>query len=257
MAELGAGSGSGYPAVLDTDNTLEVNSPNAGKTKARAEVPNDLAAAIVAIETELGINPAGSLTDVKTFLQTDHDADGTHSADITLTTPTIGDFTNATHTHVSNAQGGELTGMAVQVVYTQTGAVATGTTVSPDDDNIPQNDEGDEYITLAITPTDTNNKLLIEASLNFASSVANHMVAALFQDTTANALASGGHRIGANNLEQIFLRHEMTAGTTSSTTFKIRIGGESAGTTTFNGHGGARKHGGVLASNIRITEVQT
>ncbi len=50
----------------------------------------------------------------------------------------------------------------VQVVNTETGAVATGTTVMPADNTIPQNTEGDEYMTLAITPTNTNNKLLIE-----------------------------------------------------------------------------------------------
>ena len=78
MAELGAGTGSGYPGAIDTDTTQEVNSPNAGKTKARAEVVNDLNSAVVAIETELGTDPAGSLTDVKTFLQTEHGTDGTH-----------------------------------------------------------------------------------------------------------------------------------------------------------------------------------
>lgn len=78
MGEIGSGTGSSYPAALDTDNTPEVNSPAAGKTKARAEVPNDLAACIVAIETELGTDPAGTLTNVKTFLQTEHNTDGTH-----------------------------------------------------------------------------------------------------------------------------------------------------------------------------------
>ena len=78
MAELGSGNGSDYPGTLDTDNILEVNTSVTGKTKARAEVPNDLAAAVVAIETELGTNPAGDLTDVKTFLQTEHNTDGVH-----------------------------------------------------------------------------------------------------------------------------------------------------------------------------------
>lgn len=68
MAELGAGNGSDYPGALDTNNTLEVNSPNAGKTKARAEVPNDHAAALVAMQTELGTDPAGTATDLKTRL---------------------------------------------------------------------------------------------------------------------------------------------------------------------------------------------
>lgn len=78
MGEIGSGTGSSYPAALDTNNTLEVNSPNAGKTKARAEVPNDLGGAVVAIETELGTDPAGSVANVKTYLQTEHGADGTH-----------------------------------------------------------------------------------------------------------------------------------------------------------------------------------
>lgn len=70
MSELGDGSGSGYPAALDTDATLET-----GADFARIGVPNDLAAAIVKIETELGTDPAGvaadptgAYTDVKTRL---------------------------------------------------------------------------------------------------------------------------------------------------------------------------------------------
>jgi hypothetical protein len=41
----------------------------------------------------------------------------------TLTTPTVGDFTNATHTHVNNAGGGTLTGGAIYYTVTQ----STGT----------------------------------------------------------------------------------------------------------------------------------
>lgn len=79
MSELGSGSGSSFPSALDTDTTQEVNSPNASKTKARAEVVNDHGAAIVAIQTELGTDPAGTKTDVKTYLQTEHNTDGTHN----------------------------------------------------------------------------------------------------------------------------------------------------------------------------------
>lgn len=78
MSELGSGSGSSYPGALDTNATPEVDSPNAGKTKARADVPNDHSAAIIATQTELGTDPAGTLADVKTYLQTEHNADGTH-----------------------------------------------------------------------------------------------------------------------------------------------------------------------------------
>jgi len=79
MVEIGSGSGSSYPGSLDTHSVPEVNSPNAAKTKVRAEVPNDLGSAIVAVQTELGTDPAGTTTDVKTFLQVEHNADGTHN----------------------------------------------------------------------------------------------------------------------------------------------------------------------------------
>ena len=102
MSELGSGSGSSYPGSLDTDDILEVNRPNAGMTKARAEVPNDLAAAIIAVETELGTNPAGSLTDVKTFLQTEHGTDGTHTALSTAVVMAVTDGSNTIKTKVIN-----------------------------------------------------------------------------------------------------------------------------------------------------------
>lgn len=94
MSEIGSGSGSSYPTTLDTDTTVEVNSPSASKTKARAEVANDLGACIVAIETELGTDPAGTKADVKTFLQTQHGADGTHGAITVSTISATGQITS-------------------------------------------------------------------------------------------------------------------------------------------------------------------
>lgn len=90
MSELGAGSGSGYPGALDTDNTLESTS-----TTARADVPNDLASAIIAVQTELGLDPAGSLTDVKTFLQTEHNTNGTHDNSLVAMLAGTQSFTGA------------------------------------------------------------------------------------------------------------------------------------------------------------------
>lgn len=144
----------------------------------------------------------------------------------------------------------------IQVVNTQIGAVATGTTVMVQDDTIPQKTEGDEYMTLAITPKSVTNVLKIEVCVHFACSIANtRTFIALFQDTTASALAAGGcaGSGAANAMVHGNLTHYMAAGTTSETTFKVRLGPE-AGTLTFNGQGGSRLFGGVLASSITITE---
>ena len=78
MAEIGSGNNSSYPGALDTNSIPEVNSPAVGKTKARKEPIEDLTDAVIKIETELGTDPAGSLVDIKTFLQTQHQTDGTH-----------------------------------------------------------------------------------------------------------------------------------------------------------------------------------
>lgn len=146
--------------------------------------------------------------------------------------------------------------VVVQEVNTQTGAYQSCTTAIPHDDTIPQNTEGDEVMTLAITPTSATNKLKIEVIVNAAHTAINQWIIALFQDSTANAIAACGVNTVAAGPSQGTLVHYMTAGTTSSTTFKVRIGGNTGSTLAFNGSGGARKYGGVLASSITITEIK-
>lgn len=148
-------------------------------------------------------------------------------------------------------------GQTVQVVHTQTGAVATANVVIPWDDTIPQNTEGVELMTRAITPTATTNKLLIEAVVHLSAGAGENMTVALFQDTTAGALAAAAETCSlVNGTVNIKLRHEMVAGTISATTFKIRGGPHSAASATFNGYAAGRIHGGVYSSSIRVTEIQ-
>ena len=154
------------------------------------------------------------------------------------------------------ASPGVGSGAVVQTVSYQTGAVLTGTTVLPADDTIPQITEGNEYMTLAITPKSATSKLVISVRAFIAHSAVATIGAALFQDATANALAVGSQvQTTVDTQVHIGFTHVMTSGTTSQTTFRVRIGGHAAGTTTFNGAGGARRYGGVMASSIVIQEV--
>lgn len=149
-------------------------------------------------------------------------------------------------------------GTVLQVVNYQTGAVATGTTQMPYDDTIPQNTEGNEYMSLAITPKSATSKLVIQIIAMFTGNPGAGMslTLALFQDSTANALAAiDSYQTTNGGVLTIPLIHYMTSGTTSSTTFKVRAGMASAGTTTFNGTNSGRYFGGVAASSITITEV--
>lgn len=148
------------------------------------------------------------------------------------------------------------TGDILQAPYMPVTAMSTGTTTIPYDDTIPQNTEGDQYISLAMTPVSAVNVLRFRGALYGAHTSGAHFVAALFQDSTANALAIGTHYTVTAAAEiEIPVTHRMLAGTTSSTTFKIRAGSDAAGTFTLNGAGGARKYGGVLTSFLEIEEV--
>ena len=161
------------------------------------------------------------------------------------------------HTHTSASEGGSVEiGIVIQAVHTADGEVATGTTIVPQDDTIPQNTEGDEYMTLAITPTNASNKLVIEVVGCFSSSAAQTALGmALFQDSVSDALAISTSEISAaSRTDTIYLKYEMVAGTTDPITFKMRAGGGLAGTTTFNGSGGTREYGGIMSSCMRITE---
>lgn len=149
-------------------------------------------------------------------------------------------------------------GSVVQRVGTVTGAVATGTTTVPLDDTIPQITEGTEFMTLAITPTNASNVLTIDVVFNGSNSLGSGtLIVALFQDSTANALACSAQVMSNSSvMTQVKFTHRMTAGTTSATTFRVRAGFSAAATVTFNGATGARLFGGVLASSITITEVK-
>ena len=142
-----------------------------------------------------------------------------------------------------------------QIVRFQTGLLASGTGLIPEDNTIPQNTEGDEYMSLQIAPLKTTSKLEINAIAYISNSRDNPRIGALFQDSTANALVSGSHYDSTNSaMTPITLNHFMNSGTTSATTFKFRAGGGIASTTYFNGLSGGQLFGGTFGSSITIKE---
>ena len=167
---------------------------------------------------------------------------------------TAGTWNAAPDIIVNMAPGVKLPCDTVQIPRSQDANTATGTTTLPIDGTIPQNTEGDQYMSLAVTPTVAANLLRISHIGGYTSNAGTgiQMTAALFQDSTANALhAMPSGRVNASGgLAQVKLQHVMLAATTSSTTFKIRAGQHNAGTTTFNGY-----YGGVMLSSLMIEEI--
>lgn len=148
-------------------------------------------------------------------------------------------------------------GGLVQRVKGSTGASAiSGTTLIPYDDTIPQITEGIEMITQAIVPTSKANVLRVRAALNVSYTVIAHVVAALFQDATAGALAAKAQFVAATNaMVLIDVEYMIVAGTTTSTTFRVRAGGSTAGTIRLNGASAARLLGGQMLSSLEVEEL--
>lgn len=146
------------------------------------------------------------------------------------------------------------TGACVQMVNVLASTLATGTTIIPQDNTIPQNTEGDQYMTLTITPKSATNVLVITSIVSVSSSIAAWLISALFQDSAANALAVDAiYQATALGGVCNTVTHTMVAGTTSPTTFKIRSGANGAGTTYFNGSL-VQQYGATTKSSMIITE---
>ena len=146
-------------------------------------------------------------------------------------------------------------GDVVQEVFSADGASSNSATHTPFDDTIPQNTEGAQVMSLAITPTSPANILLINHDGVYSSSAADHVTVALHQDSVANALAAATTTVSANGYtNQISLLYRKLCTAVAAATYKIRAG-TSANTMTFNGTASARDMGGVYASILKIAEI--
>ena len=109
-----------------------------------------------------------------------------------------------------------------QFLHTSTNSVITSDAQILLDTSIPQITEGEQVLSLAITPISASSTLEITCDVNVYIENPPWATMALFQDSTADALR-------ATLLDSLqnsgFFRHVMTSGTTSATTFTVRIGG--------------------------------
>lgn len=148
-------------------------------------------------------------------------------------------------------------GGIVQTAFATSSSSSSTASTIPADTTIPQNTEGTEFITCAITPTSATNKLLIELEIPIIDgSTAMAWIGALFQDSTANALATSSVAVSASGVMDSFkISYYMTAGTTSSTTFKFRYGGNT-GTAYILRSAAADLFSTAKQAVFKITEIQ-
>lgn len=146
----------------------------------------------------------------------------------------------------------------LQIVKTQDGTDKSTASTIPRDATIPQNTEGGAYSELdtAVTPLNASSTLMIDVDLRVDPSATATMIAALFKDAGADALAVGVHTISATNYpSSIHFRYFESAGSTSARTYKIRFGSNS-GTMYINRLAGtADAFGAAYVSSLTVTEI--
>jgi hypothetical protein len=147
-------------------------------------------------------------------------------------------------------------GTIAQTVRDTDATYVTSGTSMPVDNSIPQITEGDEVLSVAITPVNASSTLEITAMLNIGASTTMNVGIALFVDATAAALHATSQRVeGAVSMSSVPLRHTVSAASTTARTYRIRIGPDAGGNAHLNGDGGGRQFGGVAVSSLTVKEI--
>lgn len=115
---------------------------------------------------------------------------------------------------------------------------------------------GTELFTLSITPSSATNRLVLQALFNGSNDSGAAQAIALFQDSGDCIAASAWRSSSTYPPANLVLFHEMAAGTTSSTTFKIRFGPQSSTTMYANRRNGAAWWGGKSICTFHIWEIE-
>ena len=187
-------------------------------------------------------------------------------SDVTITAADLimyGDATDSNNTKRDTVQGIlDLAsgGKIVQLVDANNATLTSSSVTYPDDNTIPQTSELTEIETVDITPTNTNNALLITGFYHGAITASNSYSICIYKDSDVNALAistmSGSSASGWNWQVEYY-----TVGSigTSSITYKMKIGRQSGGSgntvsNTYNA-GGAAKMGGIYRCRMQAIEI--
>jgi hypothetical protein len=149
-------------------------------------------------------------------------------------------------------------GKVAQIVETATTSEYYTNATIPLDTTIPQNTEGAELMTVSITPTNANSKLVVEVDLPITDIHYYYFIMALFKDSTANALNATfrGETGQAGIPRPMRMTYSMTAGGTSQITFRLRYGGTNASYNVYvnRTYNSSSVFGGIARATLRVTE---
>ena len=154
--------------------------------------------------------------------------------------------------------GGVLAGEVLDSAYAEYATYSNTSAVLPSDDTIPQNTEGTELLSVAITPKSTSSKLYCVWEGMFGHGTSNQNIAvAMFRNGVANAIAATAETSTSGSpLQKLSDSVEISPSTTSEVTISVRYGTGGSGTVYVNGGSGSRTFGGVAKVTLKVFEIK-
>lgn len=155
--------------------------------------------------------------------------------------------------------GDSVCGAVLQTTSIRSGAVASGATVLPYDDTIPQNTEGNAFLSsVTINAPRPGNILVVTSKLMLSPSVAAVASGAIFRTGSADAIAASGVETTSVTDTVTLVTEGLYLNTgTANQVFSVRAGMSAAGTLTLNGVAAARIFGGVAGSTLEAIEIMS
>lgn len=171
---------------------------------------------------------------------------------------TAGTYSGAPTRIRMHQRGMKLPGDVVQV---QQGTYATNadlTTTIPVDDTIPQNTEGTQLISFAMTNNSPANKVEVDYSgMSGVGGSAVSVIFAAFTSASANAIHACSTFVPAGGLTQVHGGCDHFPNSGSAITYSLRVGPGSATTIRMNGTTSGRLYGGIANVYLRAKEIMS
>jgi len=147
-------------------------------------------------------------------------------------------------------------GSVLQVIHTQSQAQASGSTAIPLDNTIPQNTEGTQFFSAAITPSSALNKILVIADVHLSAPVSTNVALSIFKGSDADAICSGSAPSNGNAsvVGRMVCRYLDTSASASEVTYKLRAGSNSG--TYYLNTGSTAYYGDNRVSSLTLMEIK-
>lgn len=140
------------------------------------------------------------------------------------------------------------------VGVSSTAANTTCTSTVPEDDSIPQSNEGCEFLSTTFTAVSADGLLHVHGSIPFGSTAGGAIACSLYQNSAANALRTVSGRVSAGSSVVIDFNWLVDA-ISISDNLTIRCGNSGVGTIMVNStNGTGRVYGGASRATLAVYE---